>query len=130
MPSRLVASAPRSATSAGHVAHGDVVDADAVERDGRHAGDAIGGLGQAGEVEAVRRQPEPRGILIGEHHERGAGIGHEGRRAIVDGGLEDEMTARVGLEPHLASEAQATWLALIARGDGASILSAPGPSAV
>src|ERR1041384_619796 len=38
-----------------HIAHADVVDAHAVERHRSHARDAIGGLGEAGIIEAVRR---------------------------------------------------------------------------
>ncbi len=67
----------------------------------------------------MRRQAEPRGILISKHYECRAGIGHEGGRAIVDGGFEHEMSARVGLEPYLAGKARRLRPALVARSDRA-----------
>ena len=98
MPRRLVASAPRSATRASNIADGDVVDAHAVERHGRHGRDAVGRCDASREVEALRRETEPSGVLIGQNHKGSASVGHEGRGMIVDIGLEHEMTTRVGLE--------------------------------
>ena len=56
MPSRLVASAPFSATTAGTVAHRDVVDANVVKRHRRHSREAICGLREPRKIEALRRE--------------------------------------------------------------------------
>jgi hypothetical protein len=52
-----------------YIAHGDVLDAHAVERHWRHARDAVRRLGDAGELEATRGEAAPLGVLIGEDHE-------------------------------------------------------------
>jgi len=99
-------------------AHAEQVGAkQAVEHDGRHARSRSRSVVR-GEIETARRKPpQPLRVVIGERHERRAGIGHEGRAAVVDRGIEHEMPAPVGSEPHLAGKARPLLFARLEHAD-------------
>jgi hypothetical protein len=105
MPRRLVAKTPFPATAAG--TSRTVMSSTRTRSSvaGATRVTPLAGLDGYGEVETLRREPEAPGILKGEHDVGRARVGHEACQALVDGGLENEVTVRVGTQLHRVVEA-------------------------
>ena len=84
MPSSEVARLAPLGDGRGHVAHGDVADADAVEHDRSHPRQAVGGADALGVVAVANIHARALRVIVGERDDRGARIDQHVDRPAID----------------------------------------------